>query len=624
MGNRTISGYNIPEVGHAEVKAAATELILSSSGWRKVFAPGGEESASPNLAPSDRIIIGVMALAFAEAIALRNRDGRAIVAVATDSRPTGPGIADIVIRMLTTKGIEVRFSGVTAVPELLAAVQLDPALCGFAYISASHNPVGYNGLKFGFADGSVAGGEESASLIASFKRIIAETPPGAVRKLIAAADPALVEKVYAAQEGCKRSAYRSYTGFTGLVAAGTDDPAKGVRIIETLKEASAGRRFGVVADFNGSARTTSVDVRMLKDAGCIVETMNDIPGEIAHRIVPEGESLDPCRLRLEQMYRVNPAFCLGYVPDNDGDRGNLVYIDHSGSARALHAQDVFALSCMSELSFLASTSGRGPHGRHLHENIIVANGPTSMRVDRIACFFGAKVERAEVGEANVVNLARALREDGATVRILGEGSAGGTIIHPATCRDPLNTLFSVLKLLLLRSGDGGKGLFEIWCDRSGQTGRYTPDFTLADVLDTLPAYTTTGAYDVRAIMRVSTEDHGLLKARYETLFAMNWPGIRTSLEELNFHVDRWEVVNYEGTFTRRGAGNRDKNGNQRGGLKVLLYNGQGDARAFVWMRGSGTEPVFRILADVEGNRPDVEALLLASHRQLITEADRAG
>ncbi len=344
--------------------------------------------------------------------------------------------------------------------------------------------------------------------------------------------------------------------------------------------------------------------------------MNDIPGQIAHRIVPEGESLDPCRFTLEKWHRQDPAFCLGYVPDNDGDRGNLVYIDNRGNARTLHAQEVFALSCLSELCYLAQSSGR-------RDVVVAANGPTSMRVDKIVSCFGARVERAEVGEANVVNLARALRESGATVRILGEGAAGGTIVHPATCRDPLNTLFSVLKLLLFREGKEGPGLFKTWCEKSGQHSRYTADFTLQDVMDTLPRYTTTGVYEERAIMRISTQDHGVLKKNYERLLVERWPELKASLGVNNFAAKKYAIINYEGTVTRPGAGNRDQGGAQRGGLKVILTGLENTQTAFLWMRGSGTEPVFRILVDVEGDRPDIEELLLNWHRELIREADES-
>jgi len=188
----------------------------------------------------------------------------------------------------------------------------------------------------------------------------------------------------------------------------------------------------------------------------------------------------------------------------------------------------------------------------------------------------------------------------------------------------LNTVFSVLKLLLLRGEGNRPGLFEIWCERSGQRSSFRDDFTLHDVLRTLPVFTTTGAYEDRAIMHISTEDHGVLKANYERLFEAGWPDMKRALAAEGFPMERWEIFNYEGTVTRRGAGNRDKSGPERGGFKVMLYDSGGGAAAYLWMRGSGTEPVFRVLVDVEGDRPEIEELLLRRHRNLLTEADRAG
>ena len=614
MANKKAGDADLHNVDQVQVKTAAEELILSASGWRKIFSTGGSEGRSGELKASDRIVVGAMAMAFGDAAIARRSGKQTVAAVATDSRPTGAAIAEIIIRVLIAKGIAVRFSGVTAVPELLAAVQTDGGITAFAYISASHNPIGYNGVKFGYADGSVAGGEESAALIASFKKIISSTQPEIIAQLILNADPKRLDAVYTREKSWKQSTYTAYSGFAAQVAADSAHPGDGAAILDKLKRASGEHKIGILIDFNGSARTVSVDTSILEKAGCLIERMNDTPGEIAHGIVPEGEFLEPCRRRLEELHKENPVFLLGYVPDNDGDRGNLVYIGDDGKAYTLHAQSVFALSCLSELSYLAYRSSG-------ERAVIVANGPTSLRVDRIATYFGTDVKRAEVGEANVVNLARRLREEGAVVRILGEGSAGGTIIHPATCRDPLNTVFSLLKLLLIRSDAKRPGPFEIWCEKSGQTDCYRENFSLPDVLRTLPAFTTTGAYEKRAVMHIKTEEHGLLKERYERLFAERWPDIQDDLSKIGFYVDSWGIFNYEGTVTRPGAGNRDKDGRQRGGLKVMLYNADLTPTAFLWMRGSGTEPVFRILVDVEGARPEIEELLLNTHRELILKAD---
>jgi len=65
----------------------------------------------------------------------------------------------------------------------------------------------------------------------------------------------------------------------------------------------------------------------------------------------------------------------------------------------------------------------------------------------------------------------------------------------------------------------------------------------------------------------------------------------------------------------------------RGGLKIeftgksKLSGKEKEKTAFIWMRGSGTEPVFRIMADAEGLRQERE--LIDWQRRMVLEADKA-
>ncbi|MCP4147894.1 MAG: hypothetical protein GY757_09095, partial [bacterium] len=317
---------------------------------------------------------------------------------------------------------------------------------------------------------------------------------------------------------------------------------------------------------------------------------------------------------LEKEHKKNPAYQLGYVPDCDGDRGNLVYID-DGKAKILEAQEVFALSVLAELSYMewvGTTTGK---------KAVAVNGPTSMRIDSIAGHFNAEVFRAEVGEANVVNLASELRDKGYTVRILGEGSNGGNITHPAAVRDPLNTAGAILKLLSLKTEPGKPGLFEIWCKKSGQMNHFKPEYTLSDIIKSLPAYTTTSAFEENAIMRIKTESHGCLKNQYEKNFEHQWQQNKAKLKEL-LGIETWIEINNEGTGSKTGIGPKFRSGAEKGGLKILFLDKEDNKIAYIWMRGSGTEPVFRVLADVKGDNRKAEQYLLKWQRQMITEADK--
>jgi phosphoglucomutase len=392
-----------------------------------------------------------------------------------------------------------------------------------------------------------------------------------------------------------------------------------VNVSAVLPEAG----LSIAADFNGSARTLSIDREFFASLGIKLYAMNDKPGEIRHRIVPEGESLEPCRRFLEECHRQDRQTVLGYVCDCDGDRGNLVFWDGS-AARPLEAQEVFALACLGELAHLAAA---GLLGNAASKVAVAINGPTSMRIDRIAEAFGVSVFRAEVGEANVVNLARSLREKGYLVRFLGEGAAGGTIIHPSAVRDPLDTVMAIVKLLTLRGGQaaGGKqGLFEIWCAVSGRTEQYRADFTLNDIIASLPAFVTTGAYSDDALLKIQTTDHAALKNRYETIFRREWERRKARLEA-EYGITGWRASAFIGAQEIPDVFPFGKAG--RGGLKIRFTNRRNRAVSGIWMRGSGTEPVFRVMADVEGtDRPGAartqEQELIAWQRDMVIEADR--
>jgi len=591
-----------------EVNCALDGMILSASGWRAIFAAdGNEESTTEKISASHRIICAAAAVIFADY--LQKSQNTPLVLVGTDTRPTGKAIAQAMIPALLASGCNVRFSGFTAAPEIMAWARSAPDACGFIYISASHNPVGHNGIKFGLTDGGVLAAREADKLIAGFRSFFEkEDCVQIIEELISSADPALIKNVYDGEALSKAEAYKAYYNFCGVVAwDGNDDFAC------ELKAGLLKHPLGVVCDFNGCARTVSVDRDFFSAFGIRFDCINEKPGEIVHRIVPEGEALEPCKALLEKAHSRDASFMLGYVPDCDGDRGNLViWDDGAGIARALEAQEVFALACVAELAHLAGK------GTGLLKTAVAVNDPTSMRIDGIAEAFGVSVFRAEVGEANVVGLARRLREQGYTVRILGEGSAGGNITHPSAVRDPINTVLAIVKLFSIRSGAGKDGLFEIWCKCSGQAEKYREDFTLADVIASLPPFVSTPAYSPSAVLRIKTNDHALLKERYQKVFLREWEERKDELSS-RFNLCAWEARAYNGLEERRGISCFSEAG--RGGLKIIFLNGENRESAFIWMRGSATEPVFRIMADARGDDAGVERFLLDWQRKMIMIAD---
>ena len=567
------------------------------------------------ISPADTYLSAVMADVFSDYLIEKTGKPGPLIVLAMDARFTGPAMADAMVRVLFSRGVRVRYLFISAAPEVMAYAGQCKDIDGFIYISASHNPIGHNGVKFGLNTGGVLDGSQAAEMISRFREAASDASriPSLV-SLADQADPDEIRSLLKELPRWKGEAEEIYSRFSCRVISGYDSAEEQNTVLDLIRRGIEAAPLGVVAELNGSARTLSVDKAFLEDLGVQVLPVNYRPRQITHRIVPEGDSLNLCRETLEKEAARNSAFQLGYVPDNDGDRGNLVYLNsRSGRAEILEAQEVFALSVLAELAYLEWS------GRITDKTGVAVNGPTSLRIDEIASFFGCTTFRAEVGEANVVNLAREKRREGWQIRILGEGSNGGNITYPAAVRDPLNTLGALLKLLTLRSDKDRPGLFELWCKRSGQTALYREDFDMALVLESLPAYVTTSAYEKRALMQIRTTDQALLKARYEEIFPEEWEARRKELEELG--IVSWEEWNQEGTSSVCGRGPSFRSGAEKGGLTIRLIDREGNCPGYIWMRGSGTEPVFRVLADWKGKNSKAEKFLLDWQKSIIKRAD---
>ena len=603
-------------------------LILSISGWRKIFAPDGEHGHGSMPSHSNLLLAAGMGLVWGNW--LKDTLGcKPTVLVGMDTRPTGPALAEMIMRGLESTGCQVLFPGVTASPELMARSGRDKSVNAFACVTASHNPIGHNGLKFG-TGGSVLGGPDAWTLIDCFKTLIDKNDATYVLEAAARVkDFTDVSMARSPDTHQKELCLHIYREFLTEIACGQQANRE---VLQSLRQGLQEHPVTIVADMNGSARAVSVDRDYLESLGAGFMSFNDTPGRIVHDILPEGPSLEPCCRTLEEQHRKNPSAILGYVPDNDGDRGNLVIWDEvAGRARPLEAQEVFALAALAELACMAWSENSDREASPLEAAQLVVNGPTSHRIRDIAGIYGAGVHEAEVGEVNVVNRAAQLRRAGYSVRLLGEGSNGGTIVHPAAVRDPLNTLSAILKLLRLPSAKAACGPkassglspristqsqpFQDWLRRTGKESHAGP-VGPAEVVAALPEFTTTPTSEPRAVMKIRTVDHAALKAVWEDLFLREWPSLAQ-----RFGFADWVEINNEGTDSRQGMGPEFRSGLQRGGLKIVFRDTGGRDAGFIWMRGSGTEPVFRVMAEVRGKNPTAETALLDWHIKMVAEAD---
>lgn len=585
----------LPEI--TELEAAYQRMVISASGWRKIFAASGEEEdAGSSLSRTDAFIIAIATEAF-----VRTRTPRSVI-IGMDTRPTGTAIADIVCRILLAHDVQVKHLFIAAAPEIMAysAYHSDD---DFFYITASHNPIGHNGFKFG-KNGGVAPANEATKVIATFRTLLTDIDTiFLVQRLSASIDLDMYQDVLEKIEQEKANALVAYERLVLDIATDSEDEMVFGDMVATLRHDIAKHGIGIVGELNGSARCLTIDKAFLQGLGVRTRFLNDTPRAIVHPIVPEGENLELCRRALEKAHREDSSFMLGYVPDNDGDRGNIVYFDErSNEAKILGAQELFALVARIELSLSK---------RKDTPQAIAVNGPTSLMVDTIAAELGVAVFRSEVGEANVVTLAEELREKGYAVRLLGEGSNGGNITHPSKVRDPLNTLVSLIKLLSSPQRFASITGIQLKDDERP---------SIAKAIDALPHRTITGGFSKDAIMRISTHNHGKLKDAYEKVFVTDYAKRSGELEQ-RFGICGWREEQTEGTILRTGLGPSYRNPPMRGGLKIVFSDKLGNDTDFIWMRGSGTEPVFRIMADAYGHDIERHDYLLSWQRDLVTRAD---
>lgn len=598
-------------------------MILSASGWRKIFAESGNgEDSTPNIGETNRLLCTLIGETFAQYIISKTGKKKPEVVVARDTRPTGAKIAQCILSALVHYDFKVQYLEVASAPEIMAYAKSSD---GFLYISASHNPIGHNGIKFGLSDGGVLEGKEAKILIDNFKeKCLAMNAKEHAEELLSGKEKK-VSEILQKSPKYKEKSLEAYSDFIKTVITGENGKREQDKILNLLKDSIEENPITIVCDMNGSARCLSIDESFLGDMNLYMHTFNNVAGQIKHAIIPEPENLVHCANKMQELQADGlKNAILGYMPDCDGDRGNIVYWNEKDKkAYCIQAQEVFALSVLAENAYDAWKSNFLNNGKTTKKTAVAVNCPTSMRIEEICSAFETEVFRAEVGEANVVNLAREKRAEGYSVRILGEGSNGGNITYPSSVRDPIATIFALLKLLTIRDaiqkdGTMSDGLFHMWCRKSGQEKKYRPDFTLSDIIATLPNYTTTGVSESRALLKVETQDKGKLKTRFQKIFENEWKAKKDEL------LEKYGIASYSGCITNGTKETVDATdwNNANGGLKVKFMDTNGTPCAFIWMRPSGTEPVFRVMCDVKGNRPQEEKSLLEWETYMIQKADK--
>ncbi|MFC1476366.1 phosphoglucosamine mutase [Fibrobacterota bacterium] len=322
------------------------------------------------------------------------------ILVGRDTRPSGEMLAKAVFRGIRCAGgIPVNL-GIATTPTTCFATKHFKASGGII-ITASHNPLPYNGYKMVHTTGRLYSGSECEEIYQQFYKGGFPT-----------------EKVMAQNAEEPEEELDAVTPHIEAI----------VRAVDT--EVIRKRNIKIAVDsINGAA---GVIFPKLCDALSVSwkGVHNKLDGDFVHNPEPRPEHLgDLARLLLS-----DSEFWGGFVFDPDADR--LALMGEHGEP--ISEERTLALVLENILQKEKSN--------------VVINLSTTMLIDEIARKYGVSVIRTRIGEANVVE---GMKQHGTIIG--GEGNGG--VIYPkvSTARDGLVGMALILELM----ATSGKRLFEL-------------------------------------------------------------------------------------------------------------------------------------------------------------------
>lgn len=353
------------------------QLIISKSGIRGVVGRG----LTPDVAARYGAAYGSWLQS--------SGAGPGYIALGRDSRTSGAMLADATAAGLRSAGWSVRDAGLTPTPTLLLAVQDSEDARGGMVLTASHNPIEWNGLKLAGEDGLFLRGDAGEAVQRYF------------------------------EQGPEWSDW-SGIGTRQALPGAVDHHIDRVLALDYLdREAIAARRPIVALDCVRGVGGVIMP-RLLAELGCQVRGIGLKPdGRFPRNPEPLPENLTD----LGALVREAGAD-LGMAVDPDGDR--LALVDAAGRPMGEEATLILATA-------LVLSKRQGP---------VVTNLSTSRSIEEVAGVVGAPVYRAPVGEANVA--ARMLEVDAV---IGGEGNGGVMLPDLHATRDAPVAAALVLQLL---------------------------------------------------------------------------------------------------------------------------------------------------------------------------------
>lgn len=359
--------------------------MLSVSGARGIAGT----SMTPAVAAS-------LARAFGQDL-LESASAGGTLVIGRDGRPSGADLEEAARTTLTAMGFRAVRLGVATTPTTAVMVKHLKAVGGIV-ITASHNPIKWNGVKFLTAEGAAPAKAQAQRIIDRFRamKINAAVPPAAPGALQDDSGPRVhVERVL------------------------SNIDAKPIRQ----------RRFKVVLD-SVNASGCVAGRMLLEQLGAEVIHLNGEPtGEFAHTPEPMRENLTDLAEQVAQHHA-----SVGFAQDPDADR--LAIVDEQG--RYIGEEYTFALAA-EEILWREAQSGAAGQS-------VAVNLSSSRMIDDVVSGHGARVIRTPVGEANVVE---AMNRH----HCIAGGEGNGGIIWPKICcvRDSLSGMALVLSLMARRN-----------------------------------------------------------------------------------------------------------------------------------------------------------------------------
>ena len=564
--------------------------IASASGIRQIFdATHGDDATDytdgtgTEITDAAKIHIATIADCFVDLLHEYSKNDHLKVVVAIDSRHTGPAIADIIIRTLLYHQVKVLYPFIIPVTEL--AVYSREVSDGFIYISASHNPKGYNGLKLGFDDGRLLPGDVARAFIKTYQAKLnnKQNTVDMIRHVNSIkADQ--IQSVYEKIDLCRNESRSIYANFSDKLITGIKDAQKAQERKNIIKKEIESRDIWIGIDYNGGARK---DKDYLESWGFNVLEINNRPRiDMVHDLSPIPIACQQAYDALVNLQKQGKNIVAFFVYDTDGDRKNIVIPDGKGGAIIPGVQMIFALDVLCGI-LNAQNAGNDK------EIAIVVNDATSSIMEQLAGKLNFKVQRVEVGEANVASAGMNMDKQGFCVPIIGEGSNGSVFNLDLLVREPLHTIRTIIdfvtrseltKSLLDQMGIGN--VYDNWHSKENISGLFI------NIINSLPPSQTTDFFTDEGVYKSKHEiPQESFKANFDEYFENTlW---QTISKEIGLNYDGKpiaEFVNCEGEEELKGCGNRKK-GN--GGYKIEFYVMDDDKIkhhiGWIWFRTSATE-----------------------------------